>query len=194
MLEVEMKFPMADPAAVERRLAEWGARADPPRADADHYFNAPDRDFACTDEALRLRRIGSANFVTYKGPKRDAQTKTRTEVEVPLAPGYDPAADFALLLTHLGYRPVAVVRKKRRVFHLTREGFGLEICLDDVEGLGRFAELEILAPEERLDAARGVLQRTAAELGLTGSERRSYLELLLASRGHDDDGTRRQHD
>jgi adenylate cyclase class 2 len=182
MLEVEMKFPLVDFAAVERRLAEWGAIAHPPRTDVDQYFNAPDRDFARTDEALRLRRIGAANFVTYKGPKRDAQTKTRTEIEVGLANGDAAAADFARLVTHLGYRPVAVVRKQRRIFHLEREGFTLEVCLDEVAGLGRFVEIEILAPEEALEKARGVLLEVAAVLGLSGSERRSYLELLLAKK------------
>jgi adenylate cyclase class 2 len=182
MLEIEVKYGGADFAALERRLAEWGARAEPPRTDADHYFNAPDRDFAATDEALRLRRIGPRNFVTYKGPKCDAHTKTRVEVEVPIAEGGRAADDFARLLTLLGYRPVAVVHKARRLFHLDRDGFALEITLDEVEGVGRFAELEIQAPQERLDAARAVLLQTAAELGLRESERRSYLEMLLAAR------------
>jgi adenylate cyclase class 2 len=181
MLEIEMKFPVPDFTPLERRLGEWGASQAVERQDSDHYFNAPDRDFARTDEALRLRRIGDGNWVTYKGPKRDAQTKTRTEVEVPLASGDAAAADFSRLLVHLGYRPVAVVRKTRRIVHLERDGFALEVCLDAVEGLGRFVELEILAPEERLEEARGVLLRSAAALGLTTSERRSYLELLLAS-------------
>ena len=115
MLEVEVKFQVIDFAALERRLAEWGAFSDGPHQEADHYFNAPDRDFARTDEALRLRRIGSDNYITYKGPKLDAQTKTRTEIEVPLATGDEAADAFDRLLVHLGYRPVAVVRKRRRV-------------------------------------------------------------------------------
>jgi adenylate cyclase class 2 len=179
MLEIEMKFPVADFAALERALSAWGAAPGESRSDADHYFNAPDRDFARTDEAFRLRRIGRANYVTYKGPKRDAQTKTRTEVEVPLAEGDEAARDFARLLTHLGYRPTAVVRKRRTVYHLKRGGFSLEVCLDEVESLGPFVELEILAPEEQLEKARAVLLETAGQLGLKTSERRSYLELLL---------------
>jgi adenylate cyclase, class 2 len=182
MLEVEVKYAGADFAAVERQLRAWGAVEDPPRHDADHYFNAPDRDFAVTDEALRLRRIGDRNFVTYKGPKRDLQTKTRTEIEVPIAPGDAAAADFSRLLVQLHYRPVAVVKKARRLFHLQRDSFALEVTLDDVEDVGRFAELEIQAPEEQFDAARTVLLQAAAELGLSASERRSYLELLLAAR------------
>jgi adenylate cyclase class 2 len=182
MLEVEMKFPIADFKTLERRLSEWGATQVTRRREADQYFNAPDRDFASTDEALRLRRIGDANYVTYKGPKRDLQTKTRTEVEVPLAPGEAAAEGFSQILRHLGYRPVTVVRKERRVYRLERDGFPLEICLDDVEGLGAFAELEIMAPEEQLESARKVVLNTAAALGLAGSERRSYLQMLLQTR------------
>lgn len=182
MLEVEMKFPVEDFAPLVTRLAEWGITNVQSREDADYYFNAPDRDFAQTDEALRLRRIGVANFVTYKGPKRDAQTKTRTELEVPLAEGEEVAGNFQRLLEHLGYRFAGAVRKRRRIYHVERAGFALEVCLDEVEGLNRFAELEILAPEERLDEARTVLLGAAAALGLTTSERRSYLQMLLAKK------------
>ena len=181
MLEVEVKYANVDFNDLESRLKTLGAQEAEPRDDADHYFNAPDRDFAVTDEAFRLRRIGVKNFVTYKGPKKDATTKTRTEVEVPLGDSDAVAADFARLVVHLGYRPVAVVRKRRRTFHLTREGLDLDITLDDVAQVGRFAELEIQAPEEQLDAARTVLLALAQELGLGASERRSYLELLLAA-------------
>jgi adenylate cyclase class 2 len=177
-----MKFAVADFAPLERKLSAWGARADAALREADHYFNAPDRDFARTDEALRVRRVGRTNCVTYKGPKRDAQTKTRTEVEVPLADGEAAANDFCRLLTHLGYRPVAVVGKRRVIHHLERGGYAMDVCLDEVDDVGRFAELEILAPEDQLEPARAVLLATAAELGLTASERRSYLEMLLARR------------
>jgi adenylate cyclase class 2 len=182
MVEVEMKFAIEDFAPVEKRVTEWGGVVTGERKETDHYFNAPDRDFSQTDEALRLRRIGSSNFVTYKGPKRDSQTKTRSEVEVPLGAGDGVARDFAELMQRLGYSPVATVHKRRRIFNLDREGFRLEVCLDEVEELGRFVELEILAPEEQLDAARAVLQQSARALSLTDSERRSYLELLLGKR------------
>jgi adenylate cyclase class 2 len=185
MLEIEQKFARADFAAVERRLAEWGAGPAEEHNEADHYFNAPDRDFARTDEAFRLRRVGRANFLTYKGPKRDPNVKIRTELEVPLPEGDEAAAQFTQLLTHLGYRPVAVVRKRRRSYRLSRGGFALNVCLDEVDELGRFAEVEIVAPEDQVGAARAALAEMVAGLGLHDGdlERRSYLGLLLASRG-----------
>lgn len=182
MLEVEMKFPVEDFAAVERLLGTWHAVPGADRQDVDHYLNAPDRDFAQTDEALRLRHIGAANILTYKGPKRDAQTKTRTEIEVPLPEGDAVAAQMIRLLHHLGYRSVTEVRKQRRIFELERDGFHLEVCLDEVSEVGCFVELEILADEAALPRATEVLQQVAKELGLSRSERRSYLELLLESR------------
>jgi adenylate cyclase class 2 len=179
VLEVEVKYAAADFAALEAALVRRGAAFGPPRREADHYFNAPDRDFARTDEALRVRSIGENNFVTYKGPKRDQATKTRFELEVPLADGNEVAADFGRLLTHLGYRSVAVVRKTRRSAEIDRDGFTIQVTLDEVDGVGRYTELEVVAEEGRYEAAKAAVLAAAAELGLTQTERRSYLQLLL---------------
>ena len=167
------------PRPVGEQLRRWSAHLAEDREDADAYFNAPHRDFAKTDEAFRVRRIGPKNFITYKGPKTDAQTKTRREIEVALANGVAVADQFQELVTALGFRPVAVVRKRRRVYDLTGGGFTLHICLDDVTGVGQYAEVEIVAPESELDRAKAVVLQVAADLGLTEMERRSYLELLL---------------
>ena len=182
MLEIEQKFAHADFAALERRLADWGVSASGEHLEADHYFNAPDRDFAKTGEAFRLRRIGDTNFLTYKGPKQAAVVKIRTELEFPLHDGDEAAAQMTQLLQHLGYRPVAVVTKRRREYPLQRGDFHLTICLDEVAGLGRFAEVEILASQEQTEAAREVLQAVAAQLELKDVEPRSYLTMILQQR------------
>src|SRR5438132_93801 len=147
MLEIEMKFPVADIAKLESKLSGLDAKESESISEADHYFNAPDRDFAKTDEALRLRRIGQKNHITYKGPRTDRHTKTRREIEVPLGDGETTAEGFTQILIQLGYRPVAVVRKRRRILRLERGGFPVEICLDRVDELGDFVELEIVAAE-----------------------------------------------
>jgi adenylate cyclase, class 2 len=182
MLEIEAKYPVSELQSLETRLQGLGALPVEERTDADHYFNAPDRDFAQTDEAFRVRRIGKRNFLTYKGPKIDRQTKTRREIEVAFADGDAAAEDLQRLLVQLGYSPVAVVHKKRRVYEMTRDGFEMHFCLDEVQGVGTYAEIEIMAEEAKLEAAKAVLQQAAAELDLTETERRSYLQLLLISR------------
>jgi adenylate cyclase, class 2 len=179
MLEVEVKYRLGEPQRVETQLSEWGAKVVADHAEADHYMNAPDRDFARTDEALRLRRIGSQNLLTYKGPRRDAVSKTRTELEVDCPPGDAAAEAFLKLFAHLGYRPTAVVRKRRRILEWQRDGFTIHACLDEVENVGRFVELEIVAEDKDYEAARAIVLAAAADLGLGEMERRSYLELLL---------------
>ncbi len=178
--EVEQKFAVAQPDLLAARLIELGGSFDPPVDQTDQYFAHPGRDFAVTDEALRIRRVGQANFITYKGPKVDATTKTRREIELPLSPGSAAADHFSELLEALGFRPIAQVKKQRRPGHIAWDGWQVATAIDDVEGLGSYAELEVAASDEDLAAGRGCLASLAQRLELTRSERRSYLELLLA--------------
>jgi adenylate cyclase, class 2 len=177
--EVEQKFRIENSTALENRLRTLGAVETETVEQVDRYFNHPARDFAQTDEALRLRRIGELNFVTYKGPKLDATTKTRRELELPLTSGTRAAEEFGELLLALGFRSVAEVRKLRRQLQLTYQNQTVEIALDDVENVGHFAELEISADETEAADAKQCIASLAAELALTNNERRSYLELLL---------------
>jgi adenylate cyclase class 2 len=181
MLEVEIRYRYSDREGLIGRLETLGATLKQSRTDIDHYFNGPDRDFRQSDEAFRLRRIGQTNCLTYKGPKRDTETKTRTEIEVPLAEGDQAASDMEHMLLALGYKPVAVVRKKRQIYEFTRSGFHMEACFDDVERVGPFIELEIMAEEQQYETAKRVLLQTAANLGLTEKETRSYLGMVLAA-------------
>lgn len=181
MYEVEMKFPVVGDAEVEARLLAIGARPAAALAQLDRYFAHPCRDFAMTDEALRLRQVGDETELTYKGPRLDATTKTRRELSLPLAgeAGGRTVAAWTALLVALGFREVATVAKRRRPFALERDGHDVEIALDEVECLGPFVELELVADETGIAAARACLASVAAELGLARTERRSYLELLL---------------
>src|SRR5262245_27577811 len=111
MLEIEMKFPVAHFLAVQACLRQWQATLAPAIEEDDHYFNAPDRDFAKTDEAFRIRRIGALHYITYKGPRQAGPSKTRTEIEIDLGDGPNVVEEWEQLFTCLGYRPVAVVRK-----------------------------------------------------------------------------------
>lgn len=176
-LEVEQKFRVADHAPIEVRLAQLGASPQDDIEQCDTYYAHPSRDFARTDEALRIRRAGSSSYLTYKGPKLDVTTKTRWEIELPI----QSADRLAELLESLGFVPVAQVFKLRRIMKVERASFSVEVALDKIKRLGNFVELEVAAEIAELDAARAEIAQFAAELGLTESERRSYLELLLAA-------------
>lgn len=179
--EVEQKYRLTDRDAFLAKVTALGAIAGKTVTQVDTYYAHPVRDFAKTDEALRIRRIGDENFITYKGPKIGTKAKTRREIELPLAPGDGPAAGYAELLDALSFRHVAEVTKVRQTFHLERDNQTIELAVDQVENVGNFVELEIVVPtKDEIDAAQQKIESLASELQLTGATRESYLEMLLA--------------
>jgi adenylate cyclase class 2 len=177
--EVELKFPVPNLPAFAKRLTDLAIPISRAEEEIDVYFAHPLRDFARTDEALRLRRKGDANYITYKGPKIDTTTKTRREIELPLGPGAESLASWTALLEAVGFRPAGEVHKSRRKAAIPWQGCRVEASLDEVEGLGTFVEFELVAEQSEVEAAKACIQSLAQSFGLTQGERRSYLELLL---------------
>jgi len=177
MYEVELKVRAAH-GPVREQLDAAGATHVETVEQEDIYYDAPDRSFAETDEALRIRRErqdgATETRVTYKGPLVDSESKTRQEAETAVA---DPEAMRAIL-DGLGYDPAATVRKDRERFSLGE----CTVTLDTVEGLGEFVEVEIEAEEAGVDAARERATERMRELDLNPGDqiRTSYLGLLLA--------------
>ncbi len=178
--EVEVKYRLADPDQLHRRLAARGAAGRPAISQEDTYLSHPSRDFAVTNEALRLRRIGGENRITYKGPRKSGPTKTREEIEIVVAPGDDAWRGLLRLFEALGFLPVATIRKRRTPFHLIANRHDVEVAIDQAEGLGDFAEVETLAATDAdLPAAQAAVLAVAEQLGLTEVEPRSYLRMTL---------------
>ncbi len=55
--EVELKYPVADCAALEAILGNYGVTLTEPVKQLDRYYAHPARDFRATDEALRVREL-----------------------------------------------------------------------------------------------------------------------------------------
>jgi adenylate cyclase class 2 len=178
--EVELKFRVVDRPALLAALQRHGAEAGNAIVQEDHYLAHPVRDYAATDEALRLRREGPYNAVTYKGPKQGGPTKTREELEVFFAPGDRTFDELRRLFERLGFRPVRTIRKTRRLMALRSHDRDMTVALDEVDGLGTFAEVETLAADEAdLRPAQAAVLAVVAELGLAEVEPRSYLRMHL---------------
>ena len=176
MIEVEVKAKINSFAEIEEKLAQIGAVKTKEEFQEDIYFNSPVVDFAKTDEALRIRTTKQNDktniFITYKGPKIDAKSKTRKEIEMGIA----DSSQCSDIFEAIGFRKVRTVRKNRQYF--SYENF--EISLDDIEGLDPYMEIEI-ALEDGADysEAQNSIFEFFKELGITdGFERTSYLELL----------------
>jgi len=177
--EVEQKFPITNVPTIEEMLKKLGGNASEACVEEDHYYNHPSRDFRKTDEVLRIRKIGPMNRITYKGPKIDKTTKTRQEIDIPLPNGEEIFTSWFRILEALGFKPAGIVRKERRKTSVEWQNQTIEVALDKVEQLGAFVELELIAEYDRIAPAKACIQSLAKTLQLSGSERRSYLELLM---------------
>lgn len=175
MIEIEVKV-IADHSKVRSVLQNIGAKKIGVENHSDIYFAAPYRDFAKTDEALRIRSVNGESILTYKGPKLDGISKTREELESSV-----DGTNAVKILQALGFSEAGAVHKKREIFKLDSDK-EITICLDDVEGLGEFLEVEIVAENENeLEIARGKLFDLLKQFGASEKDsiRTSYLEMVL---------------
>lgn len=185
MYEVEIKVP-ADHDSVRGALEKREAAVLNTVTQADTYYEAPMREFAETDEALRVRRERADSEdgrstsrdaetvkLTYKGPLVDESSKTREEHETAV----EDAAAIEATLDALGFEPVATVEKRRERFALD----GYTVSLDGVTDLGEFVEIEKEVEEAEIDEAREGAIAVLESLDLDPDEgiRTSYLGLLL---------------
>jgi adenylate cyclase class 2 len=175
MLEFELKVRISSLDPVRQQLTGHNARFCGRIHEHDIYYNAPHRDFGVTDEAIRVRYTNDQAVVTYKGAKiKTSGLKAREELNIVV----DSGTVFEQMLDRLGFIRTAEVNKWRENYRLS----GAAITLDEVEDLGTFVEIEILAEDANSDTAARI-QEIAKEIGVCGEPiLASYLELLLAKR------------
>ncbi|WP_319506241.1 class IV adenylate cyclase [uncultured Methanolobus sp.] len=170
MLEIEVKA-RAGHQRVKELLAGMGANFIGVQHHCDTYFNAPHRDFANTDEALRIRSVDGRSVMTYKGKKLDTVSKTREEFETEVDGG-----NARSILLALGFYESGVVKKTREVFKYGN----MTICLDKVGSLGEFIEVEITAESDiELHSKHIFSFMEKLGIGEEDSIRTSYLEMVL---------------
>lgn len=164
---IEIKAPAPDVVALERRLAAISASFQWSRRQRDTFFNVP-------VGYLKLRVVAGerGELIAYH---RSRSPHPRPS-DYDIAPVLDPQLLEAVLARSLGVR--GVVEKTRRLYLWGNT----RIHLDEVEGLGRFVELETVARGISLEAAGEEVREVIQRLGLDPGTflDRPYLELLEA--------------
>jgi adenylate cyclase class 2 len=161
-LETELKFHLARPASMRRRLRELGFAIHRRRTREQNWLFGPPR-----ATLLRLRRSGRRWLLTAKGSRLSGPLKRRKEIEIAVADG--PALRRLLSLA-LG--ETLSYTRHRTLF--TRPGDPGEIAWDETP-FGTYLEMEGTAAWVR---------RTAAALGLSvaAAEPRGYPEIYATAR------------
>ena len=180
MYEVEIKLPVQSAEKIEAGLCRLGFTLLHRLREEDHYFDNDEGRIRISGEALRVRSITdleskkTESAITFKGKIMDTVAKTRLELET----GVGDQVIVTQIFEALGYHPVSPsVIKVRHEYAMER----MHACVDRVEGLGDFLELEIVVSDEReKEAAIREISGVLEKLGysLEDTIRNSYLGLL----------------
>ncbi len=138
MKESEAKYLIVDPGKIgliKQILEEENYRHLSTVEEIDTYYNHPCRDFAETDEALRVRVRRTTNGVearvlTYKGPRKIlGDVKIREEYEVFI----NNDELMKKILLSLGFHEVGIVRKVRTIYRSPNNCEALIDYLEDTK-------------------------------------------------------------
>jgi adenylate cyclase class 2 len=147
--EVEIKFEVADLAALENQLRALNFQLQtPPTLETNTLYDTPRGDLRKSGQLLRLRRYGNTWRLTHKARGRGGIHKNRVETETQVADGNSMQA----ILLALGYQQSFSYEKFRAEWS---DGKGHVVV--DQTPIGNLAEIE--GPAEWIDA-------TAARLGV----------------------------
>lgn len=154
-LEIEVKFYVADPAAVRDRIRQAGARLTGKSFEHNVRFEDRDRSLVRKNALLRLRQSGGRAELTYKGepPEKNRDFKVHRELEL-VVDDFDTAAG---ILEALGFHAEQVYEKERETYALGRT----VLCLDRMP-FGDFLEIE---------GEPGAIREAAQKLGLDWKKR-----------------------
>ena len=178
--EIEIKIPIEDPERIMRRLLIRGFQKYQKVIEEDMYYNSEYHDVRKHDEALRIRKTrdlltGKTRAqINFKGKKMDQISMSRREYET----GIEDPDCMEKILGAIGFTRVAGVKKIRN--YLRREE--MTACLDQVENLGDFLELEVIVRKENLrEKCLVQMREILQELGLSmdNTVRTSYLSMLM---------------
>lgn len=172
MREIEIKLRVKDFKDLEERLREHGCTLSSPIRQEDVIYSkaGSTNEWEVSKEGqivMRIRRENNRAEFNLKEQRTNEMDNLEYETAVD-----DPEA-VRQILARLGFEPQVEVKKNRRKGKLGE----YEICLDTVDELGNFVELEKLAPEDAdPDAVREALFKTLESLGLSreDEETRGY--------------------
>ena len=167
MIEVEIKIPVGDLEEVREGLQRKGFAYERSLIEKDTYFDGGINGIRKSGEALRVRQIihcdtgEKISEINFKGKKTVGDGEIAGKI-------FEAAGFFPV-------KPMVVKKREMLVFGEMRA------CLDEVEGLGTFLELEIMAEDESSKAvALEKIERILKALGhgMEETTRVSYLTQL----------------
>jgi len=156
--EIELKLPISEPPALQKRLLELGFHIDTPRTfEHNTLYDTPSRDLRARTEILRIRQYGNTCIVTHKGlaDPHSAPDASRYKVRIETETTVGDGPTLAAIFERLGYSPAFVYEKYRTEWSHADEP-SAHVVVDETP-IGTYAELE--GPPDWIDRTLARLSR-----------------------------------
>lgn len=164
MREIEVKARLRDEARFLALAEERGMRFGEVISQADVTFVDDDTPHESPKwNIFRLRRQGEKTIFTMKFHASN-RSRDNHEYETEVKDG----REIQKMLERIGYNKDVEIKKVRRIAHHA----GLELCIDEVERLGAFVEVEKLAADNAdVDKIQSELWKLLKSLGVEEKDR-----------------------
>lgn len=177
-MEIEVKALLKDTRSVQKRLEELGCVFSEPEKQDDVVFvqkTGSLENFLSNDVFLRIRVQNQSKIIlTAKKPVRKSPEElVKYEYEVVV----DSEPETRGILSLMGYQQaVRIVKERQTCTYGT-----YEICLDTIEGLGSFIEVEQMGEKEHATAIQSTMFQFLETLGISPQDqvRKGYDILML---------------
>jgi adenylate cyclase class 2 len=145
--EIELKFPVPDPEALQTRLPQLGFHLVTPRTfEHNTLYDTPSRDLRARKQILRLRQYGSVCTLTHKRlpDQQDPVDTTRYKIRVETETIVAECEAMAEIFKQLGYTPAFIYEKYRTEwsYPVSPDSSTMAHLVIDETPIGTYAELE----------------------------------------------------
>lgn len=167
MNEVEVKAKVRDLNSLQKKLQAVGIKFGEPIRQDDVIYSTGDwkfTQFTNDRNILRIRRQNKEVIFTLKRPGKNELDSIEREVTI------SDAKQMEDILGYLDYKEEVRVSKIRRKAKYN----GLEICLDQVKGLGDFIEVEKLTTEKDTESIQEELFKLLESWGIDRADRETH--------------------
>ena len=164
MNEIEVKVKLDNPTDLIKKFKELGCVLSEPITQKDTIFLSKEMKEYKIEEGtiiLRLREQNNKTIFTLKQQKKNALESREHETII------ENPHEITAILDLLGYQPLIHVNKTR----IKAKYKDYNLCIDHVEKLGHFAEVELLTDKENSTELQSEMMIFLQKLGIASNQR-----------------------